>query len=256
MRNDRKKQKNLDNHLIMGRHVLEELLKYDPKRILEVYTAFSNKSGGRKNDILDELQKKHVPVRYVSPQDLFQLVGTDNHQSFVAKVKPRDYLSIEDLLAKDSKKDKVLYLMLDQIFDPQNLGTILRVSEVFGVDGVIFSKNRGSSITPVVTKTSSGASEFIPIAKVSNLATTLQKLQKEDFYVITSELSEDSQSLVGFDFPQRSVLVMGSEGKGVQPLISKISDYKVSIPQWGKIASLNVSQATSIFLYHWKTKDK
>ena len=141
--------------------------------------------------------------------------------------------------------------MLDSIFDPQNFGSLLRSAECFGVDGVIWSKNRGCELTPVVSKASVGASELLPLLCVSNLAETMRKFKKNGFWIVTAEIGEEAKSLDSFDFPEKTLLIMGSEGKGVQKLLSKEADSKVYLPMYGQIDSLNVSQAASVLLYQW-----
>ena len=148
--------------------------------------------------------------------------------------------------------DSSLILILDSIFDPQNFGSILRASECMGADAVIYSKNRGSSLTPSAAKASSGASELIPLIEVSNLAETVRKLKKNDYSVITAEIKKEAKDIRHFSFPKKTALIMGSEGKGVQPLLSKMADCSVYIPMFGKIDSLNVMQAAVVFLAKYR----
>ena len=142
-------------------------------------------------------------------------------------------------------------MLLDSIFDPQNVGAILRSCECFGVDAVIISKIRGCSITPTVTKTSVGATELVPIAEVSNLTTTIEKFQKAGYWAVTAEISDKAIPLNTFEYPEKTVLILGSEGKGVQKIISKKADFHVFIPMLGRIDSLNVSQAAAVFMHSY-----
>jgi 23S rRNA (guanosine2251-2'-O)-methyltransferase len=119
------------------------------------------------------------------------------------------------------------------------------------VDAVIWSKNRGASITPIVSKASAGASEIIQTVPVPNLAQATKKLLTHGFDVITAQNSDDATNISEFDFPKRSALIMGSEGKGVQPLLQKLATKSVKIPMCGNISSLNVSQATAVMLSSW-----
>lgn len=238
-----------NQRLVMGKNSLRELLRQDPERILKVFAL-----KGAKDALLEDLHQDRIPVEFLSKQELFQLVQTDSHQSFVALVKPRSGLSLEEFLRKQDKKDHSIVLMLDAIQDPHNFGAILRAAECFGVDGVIYSKNRGTEITPVVTKVSSGASELVPLIKVSNLAETLSACKEHDFSVVAADSGDRSTSLKEFIFPEKTVLILGSEGEGIQPLLKKKSDSVVHLPMLGKIDSLNVSQAAAVFLFAYRDR--
>ena len=232
--------------LIMGKNCLQEVLDHQPERLLKVYT-----SKNKPDPLIQAVQEKQVPVQVLSKTALSDLVGSESHQSYAAQVQKKDEGDLRSLLRATAKKEKSLVLILDSISDPQNLGALLRAAECFGVDAVIWSKNRGTDVTPVVTKASVGASELVKTLKVSNLSETIKQFQESDYWVVTAEVDTGSESLYDFTFPEKTVLVMGSEGKGIQPLISKRSDHKVHIPMLGKINSLNVSQATSVFLSYW-----
>lgn len=235
--------------LIMGRNCIAEVLSFAPERIVEVYTSQKNE-----NDALcKELLKQKIPVLEKSKKQLSQLVESESHQGYVAAVKERGHPTVKEFLEKNKDVEHSLVLMLDSIYDPQNLGAILRASECFGVDLVVYSKNRGTDITPTVTKASAGAAELVPICKVSNLADTVQLFQQEGYLALSADVGEKAQSLYQFKFPEKSLIIMGSEGTGVQPLLRKKCDYHVTIPMYGRIDSLNVSQATSIILNGYRS---
>lgn len=238
--NDSTKHKKLSHPLIMGKNCLEEVLKYAPERLIMVYTA---KDCG---PFLQKIQDRGVPHKFLSNAELTRMVQSDSHQSFVAMVRERPHLDLGSFL--ENAPERSLVLMLDSIFDPQNLGAILRVAECFGVDAVVWSKNRGTDLTPAACKASAGASELIPIIKVANLAEAMRKCQDADYWAVTAEADPGAEDFHNFSFPARTLLIMGSEGKGVQPLISKRADSKVYIPMRGKISSLNVTQATAVLL--------
>ncbi len=231
----------------MGVHAISEVLKSNPSRLIHV---FAQKD--RKSEITALCKEKKVPITFCSFDALSKMVGTESHQSFVAQVPPREYLSLKEFLAED--KETSIVLMLDQIFDPQNFGALLRSAECFGVDAVVFSKNRGAEVTPSVTKASCGASEILPLVRVSNLAEAVSQFQESGFEAVASVLSEGAKSLLGFEFQEKTLLIVGSEGEGIQPLIQKRCDEMVYIPMEGQIQSLNVAQATSILLYAAKAK--
>lgn len=238
----------------MGRNCLEEVMKRSPDRLLEVFIAESrddghSRSGGRRADISERLRELRVPVREVSRRDLESIVNSDSHQGVVARVSPRSYLSFEDLLESVREADAISILALDGVLDPQNLGAILRAAECFGIDAVLWSKNRGAPIGPVVSKVSVGASELIPLCVVSNLHRALEQLKEAGAWLAGTMVSPDATSLDAFEFPEKSVVVMGAEGEGIHQLIEKSLDFRVYLSMAGAIDSLNVSQATAVFLH-------
>lgn len=237
--------------LIMGKNCIDEVLEVSPERFIQIY---SQKGGDSKDPLLAKIGKLKIPLTFISKQELFSLVGSESHQGFVAAVHERGAPTLKELIKKLGSKKRSLFLMLDSINDPQNLGTLLRAAECFGVDAVIWSKNRGADVTPVVTKASVGASEIVTTIKVSNLSDTVRELKKENFFVVTAELKEESQDLYSFQFPEKVLLIVGSEGEGIRQLLSSLADAKVQIPMHGKINSLNVSQATSVILSYWRQK--
>ena len=238
----------------MGRNCLEEVMKRAPGRLLEVYLAESrdeghSRAGGRRSDISERLHELRVPVREVSRRDLEAIVNSDSHQGVVARVSPRSYLSFEDLLESVKESPSISILALDGVLDPQNFGAILRAAECFGIDAVVWSKNRGAPIGPVVSKVSVGASELVPLCVVSNLHRALEQLKEAGAWLAGTMISPDATSLDAFEFPEKSVVVMGAEGEGIHQLIEKSLDFKVYLSMAGAIDSLNVSQATAVFLH-------
>ncbi|MCB1106566.1 MAG: 23S rRNA (guanosine(2251)-2'-O)-methyltransferase RlmB [Chlamydiia bacterium] len=217
--------------LIMGKHAIEEVVKRDPERIIEIYSH----------------QKEHpFKVTVVPKQNLSKMVSSESHQGLVAKVKEREFLTPKEFLKGSPEKSVVL--MVDSIQDPQNFGAILRAAECFGTSGVIYSTNRNVGLTPVVSKASVGASEIVPLLPVSNLADTLKKFQEGGYFSVAAEVKKGAHMLTSFEFPEKTLLIMGAEGSGIQPILSKNSDFHVMIPMQGSIDSLNVSQATAVFL--------
>jgi len=237
--------------LIMGKNCIREVLRTAPERIVTVYTL----QGNNQDPFYKELVKSGISIQHVSKNELSELVDSTSHQSFIAAIRQRKLLSAQEFLKEVPANRPSFALMLDSIFDPHNFGAILRAAECFGVDCVIYSKNRGTDVTAVVTKVSSGASELIPLIKVSNLAETAKLFQEEGFVVISADVGENSHSLEAYDFPERTLLILGSEGEGIQPLLKKRSDVILKIPMYGKIDSLNVSQAASVFLYAYRAQN-
>jgi 23S rRNA (guanosine2251-2'-O)-methyltransferase len=249
-------EKSVSDLWIMGKNTIKELLAFNPKNIERIFTLDLEKNHIAENPLLKEIQQKKIPLSFVSKNELFSLVQSDSHQSYVAKIKTRFYWEMKKFLEKEQEKKSSFLLALDSICDPQNMGTILRLAECFQISGVLFSKNRGCDITPVVTKASCGGSELVDLIRVSNLSQSLLLAQKEGYTVITAECVPDARKLQEFSFTDKTVLVLGSEGEGIQPLISKTADHALMIELFGRIDSLNVSQAAAIFLYHWKNSLK
>lgn len=221
----------------MGKNTVEELIKEAPGRLKELYLLPG----------IEMKVPKGVAVRRMAKQELSKLVDSDSHQGVVAAVDEGEVLSLKEFLKE--APDECRLVMVDSIYDPQNLGSILRAAECFGIDGVIFSKNRGVGITPVVTKVSSGASELVRLFKVSNLAETLEVLKDEGFEACACEAREGSRSLFDVKFSKRVVLILGSEGEGIQRLLSERADFSLMIPMYGKIDSLNVAQAAAVLFF-------
>ena len=177
--------------------------------------------------------------------------GTDSHQGVMLEVEKSFSLNFKELLTDIESREEVRILFLDQVSDPHNLGAILRASECFGVDYVLAS-GKNVDITPVVTKVSVGASELVPFHTVGNLAEVIEKLKKAGCWFASADGGRGAENLKEFDFPKKTVLVLGSEGTGVRKLLLSRSDYTIKIPMYGQIDSLNVSQAAAVFLSAWR----
>jgi 23S rRNA (guanosine2251-2'-O)-methyltransferase len=228
---------------IMGKKTVLEILRYKPHVILEIYVAKE-----KDNFIINEIERKNIPIRFISKKNISNLVKSDSHQGLVAKIKSRRYLKPKEFLKIKEKKARSLVVMLDSIFDPQNFGSILRSCECFSVDGVIFSKNRGVDITPTVTKTAVGASELLNLIKVSNLADCIDIFVNEGYFCMATSLEDKAKDIFSLSFLDKILLIMGSEEKGIQKILLKKADLLVRIPMSGKLQSLNVSNATAIML--------
>lgn len=239
------------DYLAMGLHSLEAIVLHSPKRLIEVYALKpTHATVDRKTTLLKDIQSKKIPIRYCSKKELENLCQSTSHQGIVGVLKKRETINLETFI---QERPKGLVLALDSISDPHNLGAILRASECFKVPLVLWSKNRSAPLSPVVTKTSSSASEFVPISIVSNLSGALEKLAKAGYTLIGAQCSSTSVDLYDYNFPERCVLVLGSEGKGLRALLQKKLDESVSIKMLGVIDSLNVSQAAAVCLSKWSS---
>lgn len=204
--------------------------------------------------IPDLARRAKIEVEMISGDELTALGNSGSHQGYAALVTERRHLELKEFLSRTEQFPRSLVAIVDSIHDPQNLGTILRAGECFGIDAIVWSKNRGAGITPVVTKTSVGASELIHSIPVSNLSEAVRKLKDAGYWIVAADAGDQAISISEFEFPERCAIVFGSEGEGIQRLLLENCDYVVSIPLSGVIDSLNVSQAVSVFLYKYRER--
>ena len=229
-----------DINLIYGKNPVIEAIR--AKKALKVFLV-SNFSDQK---ILNLIKENHLNVSYINPNEMDKMCD-GVHQGVAAELKPYQTVSLEGIILKAKKKDKKIIVMLDGIEDPHNLGAILRSADVFEASGIILPKHNSVSLNATVAKTSAGAINYVPVAVVNNLNQAISKLKEEGYWVVATDGSaEISYSSIKYDFPV--VVVIGSEGKGVSPLVLKNSDYIVKIPQFGHVNSLNASVAAGILL--------
>ena len=171
-----------------------------------------------------------------------------NHQGLVLTVPPFDYQTIEDCLAlAESKGQPPFLLILDGIEDPHNLGSILRTADATGVAGIIIPKHRAVGVTPVVAKTSTGAVEHVPIARVTNLSQTLDNLKAENYWIFGTDM--DGTPSHKWNTAGKIALIIGNEGKGISANLKKQVDEMITIPMTGHVQSLNASVAAAVLMY-------
>lgn len=241
------KMESKDNQFIIGRNPVFEAIQSE-RSINKVYIA----EGIKKNNIQSLLKltkEKRIITQYVPRKKLDNMVQSTNHQGIVAAAAAHDYYSFHDLLT-GIKKDKnhPFLLLLDEIEDPHNLGSILRTADVVGVDGVIIPKRRSVGLTSTVAKTSAGAIEYVPVTRVTNLAQTIEELKKEGFWIVGTDAAA-KQLFTEVDYKMPICLVIGSEGKGISKLIREKCDFMIKLPMKGHVNSLNASVAASIMMY-------
>lgn len=234
------------NNVVFGRNAVRELLKSGR----EIDKAFIKRGAleGSIKELIYELKKRSIPLVEADAAKLDSLAGTSAHQGIVVYASDIRYKTIEDMLeiAKE-RNEKPLLVVCDGIEDPQNLGAIIRVADGAGAHGVIIPKRRSSCITGIVEKASAGALEHMAVAKVTNLANTLEELKSKGLWIYAAEAGGELYYNCKMDSPM--AIVLGSEGSGVSQLVKKNSDFIVSIPMYGSVNSLNVSTAASVLLY-------
>jgi 23S rRNA (guanosine2251-2'-O)-methyltransferase len=175
------------------------------------------------------------------------MAGNNAHQGVVAVTSSKQYNDLDDVIAA-KRGEHTLLVLLDGIEDPHNLGAVLRTADAAGADGVVIPERRAVGVTPTVTKASAGASEYLPIAKVTNIARTVEELKEKNIWVVGLD-ERGTKTYDELDYNMDCAIVLGAEGKGVHDLVRKKCDFLVSIPMLGKISSLNVSVAAGVVLY-------
>ena len=194
------------------------------------------------------IRNKNLKYEVVDKKVLDKLTNFANHQGIAVGIPGYTYLSLEELLIKIKGKENPLLLMLDGVEDPHNLGAILRSVDAINADGVIIGKHGQVPLNATVAKVSTGAIEYVNVCQVTNLTNTIKTLKENGFWVVGAEANEAVEfDTLKYDFP--TLLIVGSEGKGISPLVLKQCDYRVKIPMEGHVNSLNVSVATAVLLY-------
>lgn len=219
-----------------------EVLKSSPRRVNKIFIE-KGKGQSRLSEIIRLAKAGQVPFIFVPRGRLDSLER--NHQGAVAFVSPKEFSLLEDIL---SAAQKPFLVLLDSIEDPQNLGAILRTAEGAGVDGIILPERRSAGLSETVMTVSAGALEHLRVARVKNLARTIDDLKSRGIWLVGAE-GGGKECWYEFDYALPVAIVLGSEGKGLHSLIRKKCDKVLSIPLLGKITSLNVSAAAAIFLY-------
>jgi len=227
---------------ISGRNPVLEALR-SGREIKEIF-ILSDGRGPAVEEIKRMALRRKITLQEVDRRKLDQMVR-ENHQGVVARVRPRSPWTMEDILKKENLN---LVIALDQIQDPQNLGAIIRSAAFIGADGILTPKDRSAPLTETVHRASSGGWEWVPVVEITNLARTIDEFKERGFWVTAGDQKAKTQPWeVDFTYP--TLVVIGSEGKGVRPLVRKKCDHLISIPGSGKLESLNASVATGIILY-------
>ncbi len=233
--------------ILFGINAVVEKLKSSPQEIGEILIA-SGRQRSALHSIDQQAKRQRLPVRYVDAGVLTRLAKDPGHQGVVAKVAFFSYRPFDDLLQIASTGpgcDPIL--VLDGVTDPRNLGALLRTAEGAGIRHVVLPKDRAAGVTSTAAKTSAGAIHHLSIYRVVNLRNAIQNLKRIGFWVVGLEAK--SRDLYRRIYPEKLAVVLGSEGSGIRPLIRAECDFLVSIPMYGKIASLNVAVAAGVFLY-------
>ena len=233
---------------LFGLHSVQAALDYSPKNIQQAWvdTARQDK---RLTKAIEDLLDLGIQPEKVDRKRLDRLSDSNNHQGIVIEVDMPSELSESDLKsAVDNLTETALFLVLDNVQDPHNLGACLRTADATGVHGVIITKDNATGITPTVCKVASGAAETVPVYQVTNLARTLRWLKDLGLWIAGAD-GETNQTLYTTDFTGPMAIVVGAEGKGLRRLTKEQCDLLVSIPMLGRVESLNLSVATGVLLF-------
>ena len=236
----------LPEDMVAGRNAVMEALK-GSRSVNKLIIANGSTEGSIK-EIIAVAKDKGVNIQYWDRSKLDSIARGIRHQGVLAQVAPVQYAELEDILqvAKD-RNEPPFIVLLDELEDPHNLGAILRTADAAGVHGVLIPKHRSCPLSATVAKTSAGAVEHVPVARVGNLVQTIKKLKQEGLWVAAADM--DGKDYYDTDLTGPLLLIIGSEGQGVGRLVKEQCDFVVRIPMVGKINSLNASVAGSILMY-------
>lgn len=233
--------------IVAGKHPVLEALR-SGREINKIWVA----EGAQKHltaPIIAEAKQQGVIVQFADKRKLDTMAGEVAHQGVIAQVAPYRYYEVDELLAAAKAKGEMPFLLLlDEIEDPHNLGSILRTAECTGAHGVIIPKRRSASLTATVAKTSAGAAEYVPVARVTNLAQTIESLKEQGVWVAGTDVTAE-QDVYKTKFDMPVAIVIGNEGKGMGRLIREKCDFLVKLPMAGKLNSLNASVAAGVLMY-------
>ena len=234
---------------LFGVHPVQEMLRAGRRHCSAIWIA-SGQDQRRMAEVQALAGKHGIPIQRVTAEQLESRCGDGRHQGVVADVSGFPYTELETILPPTPEDDRsaAFLLALDSISDPQNFGAILRTAQCTGVEAVLLPKDRSVRPTPTVSKASAGALEHTRLIQITNLANTLDQLKAGGFWVAGTDATAGN-SLFENDLTGRLVIVIGSEGKGMRPLVRQKCDYLLAIPQVGRIDSLNASAAAAVVLY-------
>jgi 23S rRNA (guanosine2251-2'-O)-methyltransferase len=238
----------MDDDLLIGTNPIIEKLKTSPEEISLILLARGNLRPILKL-IQSDAQRLKIRINYLEAKELDHLAQGGSHQGVLARLRAYPYASfsqLDEIIASELSPDRIL--ILDGITDPRNFGAILRTAEAVGVRHIIIPKDRSVGITPVVYKASAGAISHLRVYRVTNLRRAISSLKAKGFWIVGLD-ADAKQDYASQQYPKKLGIVLGSEGRGIRPLISKQCDYLVRIPMKGKISSLNVSVAGAVLLY-------
>ena len=239
-------EKDEKDDIIIGRNAVAEALR-SGRTVDSILVARGDRSGTL-GKIIGECRERGIVVKEADARKLDYLCGHSNHQGIVAFTAVHEYASIEDILAlAESRGEKPFVIICDELEDPHNLGAVLRTAEAAGAHGVIVPKRRSASLSYAVGKASAGALEYVPVARVANIAAAICELQEKGLWIYGAEIG--GTPWCEQDYTGAVALIIGSEGQGLGRLVKEKCDFIVTLPMKGKINSLNASVAAGILMF-------
>ncbi len=244
--NDNRNDKYTNDELLIGRNPITEALS-SGRSVIKIMVAKGSVTGPAV-EITAKAKKAGIPVQEVERKKLDYMTSGAAHQGVVALCAMKEYSTVEDILKLAEERGEAPFvIILDEIEDPHNLGAIIRSAECAGAHGVIIKKRRAAGLTYTAYKASAGAIEYLPVARVTNIADTIDDLKKRNIWVYGADM--DGEDYLKTDFSGGIALVIGNEGKGISRLVREKCDVIVSLPLKGRINSLNASVAAGILMY-------
>ncbi|MDQ1910896.1 23S rRNA (guanosine(2251)-2'-O)-methyltransferase RlmB [Paenibacillus sp. GD4] len=236
-----------EQEVLAGKHSVLEALR-SGRSINKIWIA-EQAQKQLTQPIIAEAKQNGVIVQFADKRKLDQMAAGVQHQGVVAQVAPQAYVEVDDILARAAERgEQPFILILDEIEDPHNLGSILRSADCTGVHGVIIPKRRSVGLTATVSKTSAGAVEYVPVARVTNISQTIEELKEKGVWVAGADVGA-TQPIYETNLNLPLAIVIGNEAKGMGRLIKERCDFLLKLPMFGKINSLNASVAASVFMY-------
>ena len=238
--------KEFGNNIIAGRNPVMEAIRSG--REIDRLLVAHGQTSGSVQAIIAKCAERKILIKEVSSSKLDYMTGGANHQGVAVIIAEQEYCEVSDILAlAEERGEKPFIIICDEIEDPHNLGAIIRTAEAAGVHGIIIPKRRSASLNVTVAKSACGALEYMKVARVTNIANTIDELKEKGVWVFGADMDGEDYSKTDFDCP--CALVIGNEGRGIGQLVEKKCDAIVSLPMLGKINSLNASVAAGILMY-------
>lgn len=239
-------EKERGSNIICGRNPVLEAVRSG--REIDRLLIAHGISGGSVTAIIAKCKAKGVLIKEISPQKLDYYCSGANHQGVAVMLASQEYSTVDDIMSlADSRNEKPFIIICDGLEDPHNLGAVIRTAEATGVHGVIIPERRSASLNATVAKAACGALEYVPVARVTNIASTIDMLKERGVWVFGADMDGEDYTKTDFDVP--CAIVIGNEGKGIGTLTAKKCDKIISLPMLGKINSLNASVAAGILMY-------
>lgn len=240
--------------LIFGIHPIREALKGKKRQILQIYIIENKAQSKAIEEVLRLAKTNNVKIKSMEKRLMDNLAGGANHQGLIARAEPLKLMRLSSAMYEVADKKKELWLAIDEVTDPQNLGSMLRSAACLGFSTVILPQRRSVGITATVHKVACGALETLKVVEVSNLTTALLDLKDEGFWIYGADMAGKSIKTMDYAYP--AVLVVGSEGTGLRLKTKEHCDEVISIPQKGGVSSLNAASAAAIIMYDMFSKIK